>query len=201
MSKFDKSRPLVMKSFRTVHGHNLNVGARLTLVEGEPSAPGEVDDVMAERLWAGGIAIYEDQARPTPVETPEQEKARLAVEALRDQRDAELRGDEDAVLAAPADLVTWQQDDAETGKKEGDRVTRADLVVIAGREGVDVDNGDHKPDLIRKITERRAAGTGENSTNSDLVQGPDAGLASDEDLAARASGDVRSSDARDEASE
>lgn len=79
---FDPARPLVMAQFRTVLGHGLNAGTALTVTD-EPSAAGEVDEALARRLWNGGLAMYADEARPTPVETPEQEQARLATEASR----------------------------------------------------------------------------------------------------------------------
>jgi hypothetical protein len=164
---FDPKRRLVMATFKTVMGHNLIAGRTLTIVE-EPSAPGEVDEAMAARLFNSKNAVYFEDARPTPVETPEQEAARLAREALRDATDGELTPTDD--------LVTWQVDDPETGKKAGAKVTKDDLLAIAEREGAAVETDDNKGDLIRKIMERRATPVGDNTTNSGTVTSLEPGL-------------------------
>lgn len=164
MSTFDPTRRLVLGSFRTVLGHQLDAGTPLVIVD-QPSAPGEVEEGLARMLWNKKVALYAEDARPTPVETPAQEQARLAREAMRD-------GEEVPVLT---DLLVWQVDDAETGKKQGDRVTKDDLLVIAARERVPVEGDDNKPDLIRKITARRALGPDANSTNSETETMPTQG--------------------------
>lgn len=162
MSDFDPKRQLVMASFRTVLGHNLNRGARLSIVE-KPEAAGEVDLAMAQRLHGGGIAVYAEDFRPTPVETPDQAAARQAAVNLREVEQAEqaAASGEGRVkvpeLQVTEDLMVWQQDDEETGKKAGQKVTKEDLIVIAGREEVVVEGDDNKPDLQRKIMEVRAA--------------------------------------------
>jgi hypothetical protein len=161
---FDPKRPLVMASFKTVLGHNLPVGTPLVITD-EPSAPGEVDEGLARRLWNGKAAAYATDLRPTPVETPEQERARLALEAMRDGN-----------TEPTADLLVWQEDDAEAGKKAGAKVTKDDLLIIAARESVTVETDDNKPDLIRKITERRAQAALDNATNAESRGTGDQGL-------------------------
>ena len=146
---FDPQRRLVMATFKTVLGHNLPSGTPLVIAE-EPSARGEVDEAMARRLFNSRNAVYAEDARPTPVETPEQEKARKAAEALRSLS----AGDDPVVMP---DLLVWPADDQETGKKAGQKVTKDDLIAISKREDVSIETDDNKPDLIRKITERRAA--------------------------------------------
>ncbi|MEJ7831340.1 MAG: hypothetical protein WKF79_00360 [Nocardioides sp.] len=163
---FDPKRRLVMATFKTVLGHNLPAGTPLVIVGEEPAASGEVDEAMARRLHASGVATYVEDARPTPVETPEQERARLAHEALRDAPEG---GDLDLLVSN--DLQVWAADDSETGKKAGDRVTKADLLVIAEREGARVETDDNKPDLQRKIMLRRAEGFDANLTYADSVEG------------------------------
>lgn len=157
---FDPKRRLVMASFKTVLGHNLPAGTPLAIVE-EPSARGEVDEAMARRLFASGVAGYEDEVHATPVETPDQERNRLALERLREG------GDDPDSLAATDDLVIWQADDEETGKKAGAKVTNDDLRVIAAREGAVVETDDNKADLTRKIMEVRAARAIQNGTNAE----------------------------------
>lgn len=76
MSQFDPKKSLVMAVFKTVLGHDLQPGTRLTIVT-KPDAAGEVDTALANRLWASGIAVYDDAFSPTPVETREQEAERL----------------------------------------------------------------------------------------------------------------------------
>lgn len=159
---FDPKRRLVMASFKTVMGHSLPAGTPLAIVE-EPSARGEVDEAMARRLYASKVAGYEDEVYATPVETPEQERNRLALEALREPGPP---GDPD-VVNATNDLLVWPADDAETGKKAGQKVTKDDLIVIAGRESVVIETDDNKVDLIRKIMEVRAARAVQNGTNAE----------------------------------
>lgn len=165
---FDPARRLVMATFKTVHGYGLNSGSPLTITA-EPSARGEVDEALAFRLWKSGVAVYADDHRPTPVEAPAQEKVRLAAEALRDAGSGEL---------SIPDLTVWEADDTETGKKAGAKVTKEDLLAVAAREGVTVETDDNKADLIRKITEARAAPLGGNPTKSESeaapIQGDDA---------------------------
>lgn len=163
---FDPAKPLVMAAFRTVNGHGLNAGNPI-LVSVEPAAFGEVDEATARRLWLSGAAVYQEDHRPTPVETPEQEKARLAAEALRDADGG------DVVMP---DLQVWAEDDRETGKKAGARVTRDDLIAVAAREGVPVEPGDTKADLARKITAHRAQALVVNSTNTEAATGLNPGL-------------------------
>lgn len=182
---FDPQRRLVMANFKTVLGHNLPAGTPLVLVE-EPTARGEVDEALARRLFNGRNAVYAEDARPTPVETPEQEKARLAAEALRDADDGDV--------VVMEDLLVWQADDAEAKKKAGAKVTKDDLILIAGRESVVIETDDNKPDLIRKITERRAAAAA-NLTYSQSDTAANAGLtvvpgASGPESDARADGDA-----------
>lgn len=161
----DRNRRLVMASAKTVLGHALPVGHPITIVD-EPSAPGEVDDALAVRLHASKLAGYQDELHATPVETPEQERNRLALEALRDARGND--GHTDTDLFVPTDdLNTWPADDAETGAKAGDRVTNGHLRTIAAREGAVVEGDDNKADLQRKIMERRAQLAVDNSTNAE----------------------------------
>ena len=75
---FDKSKPLVMARFGTLRGHALNAGAPLTIVD-DPEGPGEVTEDEAELLWGGNRITYADEARPTPVESPEDAAERLTV--------------------------------------------------------------------------------------------------------------------------
>lgn len=151
----DLNRPLVMAQAKTVLGHALPKGHPLTVVD-EPSAPGEVDQAMAKRLHASKLAGYRDELHATPVETPEQERNRLAYEALRDA------GPSVADLVPSEDLVTHQD-----GPKAGKAVTRADLIDIARREGAAIETDDNKPDLIRKIMEHRAQAAQINGTNAE----------------------------------
>jgi hypothetical protein len=156
---YDPKRRLVMARFKTVLGHSLPAGTALAVVD-EPSARGEVDQAMAQRLFNAKLAIYEDDHRPTPVETPEAEKARLAAEAF----DVAPSDDEVAVVD---DLQVWQEDDEATGKKKGAKVTKDDLLAIAEREGVTVETDDNKADLQRKIMIARAARAADISTNAE----------------------------------
>ena len=160
MSDFNAATPLVMATFKTVHGFRLNRGARLHIVD-EPSVAGEVTEAMARRLFKSRIAVPADAFRPTPVETPEQEAARIVTESSAALTDAPAADQDAATLdAIPADLTTWQDDDRETGAKKGDRVTNDHLRIIAGREEVEVETDDNKTDLQRKIVKGRAARAG-----------------------------------------
>ncbi len=152
----DPNRPLVMAAAKTVLGHALPVGHPLTVVD-EPSAPGEVDQAMADRLHASKMAGYRDELHATPVETPEQERNRLALEALREGRAA---GGE---VTPTDDLLVHPDGHPKAGKK----VTKDDLLDIADREGVVIETDDNKPDLIRKIMERRAGAAVVNGTNAE----------------------------------
>lgn len=147
---FDPARQLVMAKFKTVLGHDLPVGTRLAVVE-TPSAPGEVDEAMARRLWNGGLAVYIEDLRPTPVETVDQAQEREAVEALAATEEGE------DLAAVPDDLTVWQHDDEALGRKRGDKVTNGDLRAIADREEVETESDDNKADLQRKIVAARAA--------------------------------------------
>jgi hypothetical protein len=176
---FDPKRRLVMATFKTVLGHNLPAGTALTITD-EPSARGEVDEALARRLYASSNAVYAEDHRPTPVETPEQEKARLAREALRDGGPADE-------LTPTDDLVVHPDGHPKAGKK----VTKDDLLEIAGREGVTVETDDNKPDLQRKIMEARA-GSAANLTNSGTAEG--AGVVDGDQSAPTGAGDTDDAD-------
>lgn len=167
---FDSKRPLVMAHAKTVLGHALTVGYPLAIVD-EPKGPGEVDEAMARRLHASGMAGYRDELHATPVETPEQERNRLALERLRDAEAAaapeDLAPGEPLDIVPTDDLTVWQADDEETGKKKGAKVTKDDLLAIAARESVVVETDDNKADLTRKIMERRAQMAVQNGTNAE----------------------------------
>jgi hypothetical protein len=75
---FDPTKPIVMARFQTVGGHAMGAGDPLKIVD-EPKDAGEVDLDTATRLWSTGTFVYADQARPTPVESP-QDAARRQVE-------------------------------------------------------------------------------------------------------------------------
>lgn len=157
MSDFDPARKLVMAKFKTVLGHSLPAGTPLAIAA-EPAARGEVDEAMARRLHAGGIAIYADDFRPTPVESAEQARTREAAEIVERAEAADDDSGEGLTLdEIPADLIAWQADDEGTGKKAGATVTKSDLLVIAERENVAVETDDNKADLQRKIVLNRAA--------------------------------------------
>lgn len=158
MSDLDPTRKLKMSRFKTVFGHSLNAGASLFIVD-EPKASGEVDTAMARRLFKSGVAVYAEDFRPTPVETKEQEAARLSTSATPAE-EANPKGDSaEATLALeiPADLIVWQNDDEELGKTAGQKVTNEDLQVIAQRQGAVIESDDNKVELQRKIIEHRAA--------------------------------------------
>lgn len=74
-STFDPTKPLVMARFNTVGGFALAAGDPLTIVD-EPKERGEITLDTATRLF-GTTFVYADQARPTPVETPQQAAKRL----------------------------------------------------------------------------------------------------------------------------
>ena len=163
MSDFDPNRPLTMTKFKTVEGFPVTAGTPLVIVEA-PAKSGEVTEAMAKRLWAKGTAVYADDFRPTPVETEDQARAREAAGALADAALPVIEGDGSDLteetspeLVPPADLLTWQDDDADLGKKAGDRVTKEDLVTIAFREEIELTDESTKPVIIRQIVEARAA--------------------------------------------
>lgn len=140
MSDFDPSVPLTMAKFKTVHGHNLNAGTAL-VIAASPVASGEVTEDMARRLYLSGAAVPADDFRPTPVETPVQEAARLAKSNAALAEEAEALGVEPPLPEIPADL----------------QVTKARLLEIAAEEEVAVESDDNKPDLQAKIIAARAA--------------------------------------------
>lgn len=163
MSDFDPTRRLTMAKFKTVDGFPLTAGTPLVIVE-EPRANGEVTELMARRLHAKGNAVYAEDFRPTPVETDDQARSREAVSVLADAALPVIEGDGSDLteelspeLVPPADLVTWQDDDANLGKKAGDRVTKEDLITIAFREDIVLTDESTKPVIIRQIVEARAA--------------------------------------------
>lgn len=139
MSDFDPARKLTMARFKTVLGHGLQAGTPLAIVK-EPTARGEVDEAMARRLHKSGIAVYAEDFRPTPVETKEQEAARLTAgeTATPDSTESAIEGDQIEV-----------QDDL--------RVSNADLRKIAKDEGVELESDDNKADMQLKIMRARAA--------------------------------------------
>lgn len=157
----DPARPLVMASAKTVLGHALPVGHPLRIV-GEPTQPGEVDEAMARRLFASKMAGYRDELHATPVETPEQERNRLANERVRDARAAAEPGEE-LEITPTDDLVVHPDGHPKAGRK----VTKDDLLDIAADEGVEIETDDNKPDLIRKIMEGRAQAAVVNGTNAE----------------------------------
>lgn len=170
---FDPKRRLVMATAKTVLGHALPVGHPLTIVE-EPSAAGEVDEAMAKRLQASKLAGYLDELHATPVETPEQERNRLALEAVRESRRPGVAEDEVVELTPTPDLLVNPAGHPNAGKK----VTKDDLIEIAGKEGVVIETDDNKPDLVRKIMEARALratpnGTEASSEGASFVEGSD----------------------------
>lgn len=79
MPTFDPAKPLVMGRFNTVGGFALASGDPITIVpEGqEPKERGEVTLDTAARLFGSGTFVYAEDARPTPVETPQQAAERL----------------------------------------------------------------------------------------------------------------------------
>lgn len=139
MSKFDPARKLVIAKFKTVLGHSLTAGTPLTIAD-EPSARGEVDEALARRLHAGGIAVYAEDFHPTPIESKEAEAARLL----------------DGGTASP-DLTEGKIDEPQIEVQDDLTVSNKDLRAIAEREGIAVESDDNKADLQRKIMEGRAA--------------------------------------------
>lgn len=139
MSKFDPARKLTMARFKTVNGHGLRAGTPLIIAD-EPSAPGEVEEAMARRLWNAGMAVYAEDFRPTPVESKEQEAARLVggETASPDADESAIEGDQIEV-----------QDDL--------RVSNSALRKIAEDEGVALESDDNKADMQFKIMQGRAA--------------------------------------------
>lgn len=175
MTDFNPKTPLVMARRKSVNGHYLNAGRALVITK-KPEAAGEVDQDTARLLFDKGIAIPADQVKPTPVETKEQEAARLQREKAREEKrlsqteaatsdsDGEPSGQGETppagdppMIEPQADLVAWQADDAEAKAKKGDRVTNDHLRLIAGREEVVIETDDNKTDLQQKIMAARAA--------------------------------------------
>lgn len=150
MSDFDPARKLIMAKFKTVHGHGLGVGTPLAVVA-SPTLRAEVDEAMARRLWKSGAAVYAEDFRPTPVETKEQEAARLtAVEAPAPVADAS---------AIEVDHFEIQDDL---------RVTNDKLRQIAEDEGVELESDDNKADMQIKIMRARAARAGDADAAPDV---------------------------------
>lgn len=143
MSDFDPTRKLTMARFKTVHGHNLNAGAVLTIVA-DPAKAGELTEAMARRLHKSGIAVYAEDFRPTPVESIEQEAARLVggETASPDTSEGAIKGEQIEV-----------QDDL--------RTTNDRLRQIAADEGVTLEGDDNKADMQFKIMQARAARAGD----------------------------------------
>lgn len=149
MSDFDPARKLIMAKFKTVHGHGLGIGTPLAVVA-SPSLRAEVDEAMARRLWKSGVAVYAEDFRPTPVETKEQEAARLtAVEAPAGEPETAIEVDHFEV-----------QDDL--------RVTNDKLRQIAADEGVELESDDNKADMQIKIMRARAARAVETDAAPDM---------------------------------
>lgn len=160
MKDFDPKTPLVMAESKTADGQNLRRGDKLKISK-DPAGPGEVSESTARLLYAKQAAIPAADFRPTPVETKQQEAARLLSDEPDPVPEAEapadtVTSDGDQFTPAP-DLVTWQHDDEEAGRKAGDKVTNADLVLIAGRETVDLPGDATKADMQRLIMEAREA--------------------------------------------
>ena len=77
MTKFDATLPLVLDRGVTISNFAMVRGEPLQLVAEEtPEIKGAVTQDVAERLWAGGIAVYAKDFRPTPVETPREQAER-----------------------------------------------------------------------------------------------------------------------------
>lgn len=76
---FDPTKPLVVSAFAQVHEHDLTVGTEVKIVEeqSDPPAPGEVTLDEAIHLWRADKIDYTENARPTPVASPEDEAERL----------------------------------------------------------------------------------------------------------------------------
>ena len=70
-SAFDASKPLVMARFGTLNGHDLTLGSPITVTEEDSEAAGNASPDLARTLWASGTFDYAENARPTPVESPE----------------------------------------------------------------------------------------------------------------------------------
>lgn len=139
MSDFDPARKLVMAKFKTVLGYSLPAGTPLTIAA-EPEGRAQIDEAMARRLHAGGIAVYAEDFRPTPVESKEAEAARLL----------------DGGTASP-DLTEGEIDPPQIEVQDDLRVSNSKLRQIAADENVAVESDDNKTDLQRKIMEARAA--------------------------------------------
>lgn len=142
---YDPTRKLVMTVTRTIFGHRLVPGDPLKVVA-EPKERGEIDTAMADRLLNSGWAIYADEARPTPVETPAEEARRVVTKE-------ELGGGWFAVNAP------WL---SEPLKVQGDAAAQAayDDTVAAGRP----------PEPLAKIEEVVEAPK-DNATNTGTGRG------------------------------
>lgn len=150
MAKFDPARALTMASAKTVFGHSLKNGDPLVVTD-SPSLRGEINQAMAQRLWASGLAVYTDDHRPTPV-------APAAVDAAPSDAGVDaLESSAPAEISVNADLVTWQSDDFELGRMAGDHVTNDDLRAIAKREGVPLRGDETKKQMQTWIMNTRMA--------------------------------------------
>jgi hypothetical protein len=76
---FDRTRPLAMARSAQLYAHDVTAGDPLTIVDELTDEKGAVTFDVALRLWLSGVAVYDEDRRPTPVETPEQEVERLVV--------------------------------------------------------------------------------------------------------------------------
>lgn len=85
-SQFDPTRSLAFARHGTLHGHTLHAAAPVRIVD-EPSLSGELTHDDAVRLWSAGRIVYSEDARPTPVEKPEQAARRLTtIEPIGDDK-------------------------------------------------------------------------------------------------------------------
>jgi hypothetical protein len=83
---FDPTKNYAAAAFMTLGGHQLGLGAPITITD-EPSAPGEVTAANAAILFSGRKIVAADQVRPTPVESPLDAARRLTeVEPLDDDK-------------------------------------------------------------------------------------------------------------------
>lgn len=140
---FDPTRRLVMASFKTVLGHDLPAGTPLVLKD-KPEAFAEVDEPVARRLWDAKLAVYMEDARPTPVETPRQEAERLVGREF-------LGGGWWAITAPWLDEPIKVQG-ADAAQEEYDRV------VSEGRPETPVVENSNKSDTENALAERADAG-------------------------------------------
>lgn len=154
MTDFTPETKLVMAERKMVLGSYLNEGDPLTITD-HPAEPGQVDPATARLLVNKGVAIDPAEARPTPVETVEQEAARLTVPPAPVPQ---VPGDDDAqVITTQDDLNVWPEDNEERGVKAGDPVTNDDLRWIAEKEDVELRAGANKGEMQKAIQTQRAA--------------------------------------------